>query len=200
MHLTGCAATGARHASRIVGSAPAALGTPLAGPRRFPGTGGHAMKNWSTAMQDGSMTGAMAAAASLAMLALLGSRQNESAAAPINAVSHIAWGERALRRDRPSLLHTLTGTLLHVGSALFWGVLYERLFGRRNERSVATTVGKAALATAAIAGIDLKLVPDRLTPGFERRLSPAGVLLVYVALGAGLVVGSRMAAKNRPRP
>jgi hypothetical protein len=154
------------------------------------------MKSWSQALEDGMITGTIAGIASVAALALLGKRESGSAVAPINAVSHIAWGDRALSVNRPDLTHTLTGGFLHAGSALFWGVLFEKLFGKRGGGSVAETVGKAALATAAIAVIDLKLVPDRLTPGFERRLSTTGVALVFAALGTGLVLGTQLAGRR----
>jgi hypothetical protein len=154
------------------------------------------MKNWSQALEDGLLTGTIAGIASAAALAVAGMRESGSAVAPINAVSHIAWGDRALSANRPDLAHTLTGGLLHAGSGLFWGVLFEKLFGTRRAASLTETVGKAALATAAIAVVDLKLVPDRLTPGFERRLSPSGVALVFAALGTGLVIGTRLADRR----
>ncbi|ESJ25561.1 hypothetical protein B551_0203050, partial [Cupriavidus sp. HPC(L)] len=45
----------------------------------------------------------------------------------------------------------------------------------------------AGLAVAAAACVvDLRLTPKRLTPGFERRLSPWSLALVYVAFGLAL--------------
>ena len=154
------------------------------------------MKTWSAAMHDGLRTGAGAALGSLAVLALFGRREQGSAAAPINAVSHIVWGRRAFRRDRVDVRHTVSGALLHVASGLFWGVLYEKLLGKRGGDTLVATVGKAGLASAAIATIDLALVPDRLTPGFERRLSPVGTALTFAALAAGFVVGSRWSSRR----
>jgi hypothetical protein len=154
------------------------------------------MKTWSKALPDGLRTGALAAAASLLVLGSFGRRDSGSAVAPLNAVSHMAWGPRALSRNRPDLRHTLTGTLLHVGSGLFWGVLFEKLLGRRGESSLTRAVGKAALASAAIATIDLKLVPERLTPGFQHRLSRTGLVFVFAAIGAALAAGTLTAARR----
>ncbi|MNT44739.1 hypothetical protein D3C72_1812800 [compost metagenome] len=38
--------------------------------------------------------------------------------------------------------------------------------------------------------VDLKCTPHRLTPGFERRLSPRMLTLVYLAFGLALPLGS----------
>lgn len=156
------------------------------------------MKTWPQAGCDGLVTGGMAAATSVAMLAACGKHDNRSLVAPINAVSHVIWGDAALHENRVTGSHTVPGLMIHVASAVFWGVLYERLFGRHGRRpSIEKASCDAALATAAIAVVDLKLVPDRLTPGFERRLSPTSLLLVYGALAIGLAIGTRMAGQQR---
>lgn len=51
-------------------------------------------------------------------------------------------------------------------------------------------VRSAVEATAAAAVVDLLLLPRRLTPGFERRLSGRSLALVYAALAAGMVAGT----------
>lgn len=155
------------------------------------------MKTWPQAACDGFVTGGIAAAASLVALAVCGEHDNRSPVAPINAVSHVIWGDAALHQNQATFAHTLPGLLIHGGSAVFWGVLYEKVFGRRERRpSIAQASRNSALATAAIAIVDLKLVPDRLAPGFERRLSPASLFLVYAALAAGLAAGTRIAARR----
>ena len=62
------------------------------------------MKTWSAAIHDGLRTGTAAGVSSLAALALLGRREQESAVAPVNAVSHIVWGRRAFRQDQVDAL------------------------------------------------------------------------------------------------
>lgn len=155
------------------------------------------MKSWSDAARDGLLSGGLAAAATIAVLAARGWRDNASVTAPINAVSHVFWGDEALRETGTTLRHTLPGLLVHGASALMWAVLYERWAGDPGGRSLLRLTRDTAAATAAIAAVDLKLVPKRLTPGFERRLSPTSLSLVYVALGAGLMAGTSWAARQR---
>lgn len=155
------------------------------------------MKTWQEAAADARFSGGAAAAASLAMLALCGRRSIGSAVAPINAPSHIFWGDIALRKNRASLRYTLPGLALHVGSALFWGVLYEKFAAPPPGAGTAATLRNAGLATAGAALVDLRLVPARLTPGFERRLSTVGLLLTYGAFALGLAAGGHAAAQRR---
>jgi hypothetical protein len=135
-------------------------------------------------------SGGAAAAASLAAMAAVGRREAGSALAPVNAVSHIVWGDVALRKNQASLKYTATGFVLHVASALFWAACFEALFGRRARRSPLVAVAGAAAVTAGAAAVDLALSPRRIRPGFERRLSPKSVALVFASVGAGLAIGS----------
>ncbi|HEY0879018.1 MAG TPA: hypothetical protein VGE10_11270 [Zeimonas sp.] len=157
------------------------------------------MKNWPEAMRDGMVSGALAAATTVGMLALRGRREDGSAAAPLNAVSHVYWGDRALRQDGTSVRYTGAGLATHVVSALLWGVLYEKLLGERSPRPLARLVCDTAAASAAIAAVDFGFVPDRLTPGFQHRLSTASLLGVYVALGLGLAAGTRWSSSRSQR-
>lgn len=154
------------------------------------------MKTWSEAVRDGMTSGALAAATTVAALALRGRSEDGSAVAPLNAVSHVYWGDRALHKNRASLRYTGTGFVTHVASALMWGVLYEKLFGERSVRPLSPLARDAALASAAIAAVDFGLVPERLTPGFEHRLSTPSMVAVYVALGLGLAAGTRWSARR----
>jgi hypothetical protein len=101
---------------------------------------------------------------------------------PLNATSHIIWGDEAALQDSPSLKYTLSGFLLNHASAIFWA-FYEKWFGRgsasEHDRAGGRTapapltepiLGAAAVTTAAYV-IDYHLIPKRLTPGFEKRLS-----------------------------
>lgn len=159
-------------------------------------TKGAHMKTWAQASCDGLITGGIAAATTVGMLAVCGVRDNNSPVAPINAVSHVIWGDAALHQNQATFAHSLPGLLIHGASAIFWGVVYEKVFGQRRRPSMSATICEATLATAAIAAVDLKLVPDRLTPGFERRLSRASLFLVYAALGVGLAAGTRIVARR----
>ncbi len=54
------------------------------------------------------------------------------------------------------------------------------------------TVARSLIAGVATAGIayvvDFYVVPKRLTPGFEKRLSNRSLLGIYAALAAGLMI------------
>lgn len=132
--------------------------------------------------------GAAAGSLSAAVLAWRGRAETGSPVAPMNAVSHWFFGREALRRDEATLDHTATGTAVHYLSALFWAVGFGALRAARRQPTAANAAVDAAAVTALAATVDLRLVPERLTPGFERRLSSGSLTLVYVAFAAGLAL------------
>ena len=69
------------------------------------------------------------------------------------------------------------------------GGLYSWIRHRRLRPTPANAVADAVVVSGVAAVVDFKLMPPRLTPGFERRLSRPGVVWVYVALAAGLALG-----------
>ena len=133
--------------------------------------------------------GLLAGVLSALVLAWRGRADVGSAAAPVNAVSHLIWPREALQRDAPSLKHTATGGALHLGSAMLWSALYSWLRGRRLRPTPQNAFTDAAAVTALAALVDLKLVPERLTPGFEHRLRRPSLGLVYAGFAAGLALG-----------
>lgn len=135
---------------------------------------------------------------STAALMLLGRRETGSAVAPLNATSHILWGDEAALVDDADWKHTGVGQALHHASAFFWGVLFEALQARRTRPTPAGVVTDAALTTAVAAVVDYQLVPERFTPGFEKRLSRQSLAIAYGALAAGLVMGGMAALRKRP--
>jgi formate-dependent nitrite reductase membrane component NrfD len=146
---------------------------------------------WKQALREGAVTGSLASILSTAVLALAGARQNRSAAAPINAASHWIWGEESLREDRPTLRHTLLGYLTQHAASIFWAALYSRIYGHRPEAKQWPQALAGAATTCAIAGVvDYMVVPKRLTPGYEHRLSTNAMVAVYAALAAGFALGA----------
>ena len=150
----------------------------------------HRPSAWRTAVRDGGLAGLL----SLAAMATRGRLENGSAAGPINAPSHWLWGEPALRQDGWSMRYTATGLAIHQGSAIFWGVLHQWL--RQRDRRADTAVRDAIVTTAAAAFTDLALTPARMTPGFERRISPRGLAWTYALFAVGLVIASRQGTKR----
>jgi hypothetical protein len=165
--------------------------------------------------RDAVTSGSAASALSLIALMLGGKRENASAVAPINAVSHWLHGSDAYRESRTTLAHTALGAGVHHASAIFWGGLYALLLRqmatsrRPSQRrphitgvaapalSMPEVVAGAAVVTAVAALTDLRLVPPRLSPGFENRLSPTAVTAVYLAFGAGLALAGMAALRTR---
>jgi hypothetical protein len=151
------------------------------------------MEQWKTALRRGLVSGASSSLLSTAALALFGKREAGSAFAPTNAISHWYWGERAARRDRPSPRYTLPGYAIHHASATFWAVLFERACGDLLDRR---DTGKTLLASTAAAGvacfIDYEMTPQRLKPGYEKRLSRPALAVVYGAFGLGLAAGAML--------
>jgi hypothetical protein len=155
------------------------------------------MENWKTALQRGAIGGVTSSLASTAALALMGHREAGSAYTPTNAVSHWLWGDKAARHDSPSLRYTLPGYLIHHGSAMFWSVLFERVCGTMLDRSAPAATLAAATATSAVAcAVDYTLTPQRLRPGYEKRLSRPALALVYGAFGAGLAAGALLSRRT----
>jgi hypothetical protein len=141
--------------------------------------------------------GTTASLLSMVALAVRGRAEAGSAAAPFNAISHWLHGSRALRLDTADTRHTALGALIHFASSVFWGAVYDHLVCRREPPPPASGLVAGAAGVAALAAVtDFALVPERLSPGFEHRLSQRSLVLTYVLFGAGLALGA-LAARRR---
>jgi hypothetical protein len=155
------------------------------------------MEPWKTALQRGLVGGATSSLLSTVALAALGKHEAGSGFAPTNAVSHWIWGEKAALRDDPSARYTLPGYLIHHGSATFWSVIFERLCGGLlDRREPAATLGLATAASAVACFTDYQLTPQRLRPGYEKRLSRPALALVYGSFGIGLALGAMLCRRS----
>lgn len=156
-----------------------------------------AFSGWGRAAQRALWSGSLASLASTAVLAWRGRHDAGSAAAPVNAVSHWFYGERATRRDGASLAMTLPGLLTHHGASILWAIVYERWIARPAWRDAPRALPAAGTALLA-ATVDYSITPPRFTPGFEKRLSLRSLALVYAAVALGLAVARpRARAANR---
>lgn len=137
------------------------------------------------------VSGLFAGLATAAAAAFFGALERRRPLAPINATSHVIWGEEAAHAPQLELRYTLPGLALNFGAGVFWAAIYEQLFGRTAEKNGIPTalLGGAAVATAAYV-VDYHLVPSRLTPGWERQISPRALALVFGALALSLPVRS----------
>lgn len=131
-------------------------------------------------------------AATTAAAAMCGALELGWPAGPINAVSHILWGADAMRHDEVSAKYTGLGTALNTAAVASWSVLHHFVF-RPDRRlpGMGPALARGA-ATAAVAYVvDYHVVPKRLTPGFEERLSGRSLFAIYAALAVSLAIGER---------
>lgn len=156
------------------------------------------MKTWRQAARDGMISGSIAGAVSGIVISLCGKAEGDDPVAPVNAVSHWVWGDRAARHGRPTWRHTALGYLIHHLATVFWAMFYEKWFGGRAEKQgpAAALAGGAAVATLAYIG-DYWVAPKRLTPGFEMRLSSRARFVVYASLAASFGLRALLAARRQ---
>ena len=144
----------------------------------------------STWTKDTLTTGAIATAATTAVVAILSKKENGLATSAINAVSHMLWGKEATRVGHLDARHTLVGIGLNAAAVTAWAGMHELLMSRKQRPST----GRALLAGAATSAfaywVDYYVVPKRFTPGFEKRLSQNSLIGVYAALALSLAAGS----------
>ena len=143
---------------------------------------------WSRSLQRAAISGTVASVLSTLTLAALGRLESGAALGPINAVSHWYWGRKAMRQDDASVKYTVPGYLTHHGASIFWAVIFERLFDRRDRRDPPSALATGATVAALAAAVDYTITPKRLTPGYEERLSIPSLVVVYAAFGVGLAL------------
>lgn len=156
------------------------------------------MKSWPQAIRDGAVSGSVASVLSTAVLSARGQEEDGTPFAPTNAISHWFWGERAAWQNGPSARYTALGYAIHHASSTLWAVLYEKWFGEKAERGelLPAVVGGATVAGLACF-VDYKMTPQRLQPGFEKRLSTPSLFMVYASFGAALVLRGLAASRQR---
>lgn len=149
------------------------------------------MTGWKDALAEGLVSGTLGAALASAVLMLAGRREGGSAVAPINAVSHWVWGEEAARDESVDARHTGVGAVTQLLAGVFWGTLHAKLRPRVHGDAVVPAAIAGALATGAVAAtVDYGLIPKRLAPGWELRVSKPAVALALVAMAAGIALGT----------
>ncbi len=158
------------------------------------------MIDWLRVLRRALVSGSGAGIVSLVALACGGQRDCCSVFAPVNAVSHWIWRGVALRQQKPSLRYTLPGVGIHHAMSILWALLFEERIARAGSRGGAgRTIATALGVSAAACFVDLRLTPERLTPGFERRLSPESLAVVYLAFALGLALPSLTRTLRRDR-
>jgi len=103
------------------------------------------------------------------------------------------WGDKATKYDDWDVRHTLVGALLNAGAMGFWSAVQTLL---PEPRSLFGAARNATIVTAVAYATDYHLVPRRLNPGFEQRLSRKSLFGAYAILAASLA-GSAFATRPR---
>jgi len=142
-------------------------------------------------------TGITASAATTVAAAVCGALEQGSAAAPINAVSHIPWGEEAARQNDLSWKYTATGLALNTAAVTAWAAVYEWGCQRMADDDVTGAITEGALVSGLAYLTDYHVVPARLTPGFEKRLSNRSLLGIYTTLALSLALGRLTRPRGR---
>lgn len=131
--------------------------------------------------------------ASLCVFGALGAlswREGRSAAAPLNATSHVLHGASAGKVERIDLSHTGVGSVVNLGASIFWALPFTWWLSRRSSRP-ASQIALGAATTATVAGaVDYGLVPRRLSPGWEHALPPRAVATTFGCMAVGLAIGA----------
>jgi hypothetical protein len=151
------------------------------------------MKTWKQALQDGVISGGIAAAISTAVLAVRGKYETGTPFGPVNAISHWIWGDEAAQHNAVSSRYSLLGYTIHHSASTLWATMYEKWFGKHADMQLERReIGKAlagGIAVSALACfVDYKMTPHRLQPGYEMRLSKKSLLIVYGAFALGLAL------------
>jgi hypothetical protein len=140
---------------------------------------------------DAVVSGSAASLASAAALMACSAIHEGSAAGGLNGPSQWLWGEAEAYTREATLRHTVAGYFIHHSTSIFWAVLHETVFGGGGRRKPALQHCAEAVASAATAYVvDYHLTPRRLRPGFEKHVSPKGMVAVYTAFAAGLAIAA----------
>jgi hypothetical protein len=141
--------------------------------------------------------GAFAGLVTTAAVSLAGQRETGDPVAPINATSHVLWGDEAGAADGIDLKHTVPGLLINTGAGVFWALVHELVLTRLRPRGAAAGAASGAGVAALAYVVDYHLIPRRLSPGWELRVSRRGVALGFVTLGACLALVGALRARRR---
>lgn len=87
------------------------------------------LKSWLQALKRACVSGSVASVTSTVALLAMGARDCQSAYAPVNAISHWIWGERAIGRQRPTWQYTVLGYFIHHAMSIMWATHYEKWLG-----------------------------------------------------------------------
>jgi hypothetical protein len=142
------------------------------------------------------LKGQVAGLATTGAVALCGQIEDGDAVSPVNAISHIAYGDEAYQERELSLKYTGTAIALNQSAIVSWALLHELFFGQaRREGRVRTSLLGGGLVALIAYLVDYHAVPDRLKPGFERHLMPRSLFVIYLVLALALGLSGKSSSE-----
>ncbi|MCC7548886.1 MAG: hypothetical protein IT532_14070 [Burkholderiales bacterium] len=121
--------------------------------------------------------------------------EGSPALAPVNAVSHVLWGDEAGHQDRASARYTGTGLATNHAACVFWAAVYEAVRRKAGGGMLGALAAGPAVSALAYA-VDYHLMPHRLTPGYELRLSGRDLSAIFAALALSLPLRALLARQH----
>lgn len=129
------------------------------------------------------LSGSAVSIASTVALALAAKAEGRHPVRPTNATGHWFRGDEAAASRAFDAKHTVLGLATHEGASVFWAAIFQAFQKLGPRRSAAfDAVGVSALA----AFVDYVVVPKRLTPGWEKVVSPRSIALAYGVMAFAL--------------
>ena len=135
-------------------------------------------------------SGLTATATSTATLAVVALAEGKGPAQPLNATSHLIYGDTAAAYRDADIDHTIVGLGTHAAATLFWAAAFETSLVIHPARDAAALAGRAASIGLLAALVDYTITPKRLTPGWELVLSKRSMAVVYAAMSAGFMAAA----------
>jgi hypothetical protein len=158
-------------------------------------------RTWGKTFRKALVSGAVASVLSTISLAILGRSELDRTAAPVNGPSQWIWGRHAPFNNRFSWQYTVVGYAIHHIASVFWAILHEKHQEQWDSAgSSRALILPAVVSTAAAYVVDYYVVPKRLSPGFEQRLSKGALIIVYGTFALGLAGGALINRHYSPEP
>jgi hypothetical protein len=147
------------------------------------------------------VTGSTASISSAVALSICSRIDEGSYAGGLNGPSQWLWGEAEAYTREASLRHTLVGYGIHHLTSLFWGALYERMFGEPiGRKTPLRRCTEAAVSSAGAYVVDYYLTPPRLRPGFKKHVRTRSMFVIYGAFALGLAAVSIIRDRRATEP
>ena len=156
------------------------------------------MAGWSAALRRALVSGTCASVTSSVALALLARAEGKGALQPVNATSHWLNGPQAASFEGLDLGRTGVGYATHHAATVFWAVFFERWVAARRPLGALSMLRDALALSAVAAAVDYGATPKRFTPGWEFVLPKRSMAAAYVAMAAGLAVGTWVTQPGSP--